>query len=596
MDETDDKKTVTTPDEIGAPTLDDQTASTTSDNHDHKPHFKQRLKAGIARWWKNPKSRYGTLLGLLAVIVILLAVPFTRYAILGTVLKSDVFITVTDKTGKPVSGANVTLSGQQKLTNASGKATIHAKLGKSEVTTAKKYYRSSIASTTVTLSKKSNTLKLSITSLGREVPVKVINKITGKPLTNATIAIDGSQTKTDKAGLANVILSPDETSQKAKLSLAGFNNSNITIAVKDTLTSSNTFGLTPSGKIYFLSNESGHIDVVKSNLDGTDRQTVLAGTGNEESSNTSLLASRDWKYLALLAKRTKANSATASVYLIDTTKNDKFSTIDEGNANFTLSGWSGHQFLYTVNRNEVKQWQPNAQALKSYNAESGKLATLDQTSGEGSSDRDFTRTTFSNIYLLDNEVVYGINYSSSYYRSSTGGRNVSLVSVKPDGSKRKVVRDFAVPSNVSYYEVNLRPYEPNSLYIQTPDYDGGAPAFYEYEAGKLSEKTDLTQNAYYKSYPTYLQSPDNNATFWTELRDGKNTLFVGDAQAKNASQIASLSKYTPYGWYSSDYLLVSLDGSELYIMPRTGGSALKVTDYYRPDIDYRGYGGGYGGL
>ena len=39
------------------------------------------------------------------------------------------------------------------------------------------------------------------------------------------------------------------------------------------------------------------------------------------------------------------------------------------------------------------------------------------------------------------------------------------------------------------------------------------------------------------------------------------------------------------------------DTSELYTLP-SGGSAVpyKITDYYKPALEYRGYGGGYGGL
>jgi hypothetical protein len=31
-------------------------------------------------------------------------------------------------------------------------------------------------------------------------------------------------------------------------------------------------------------------------------------------------------------------------------------------------------------------------------------------------------------------------------------------------------------------------------------------------------------------------------------------------------------------------------------MPTAGGTPYKITDYYKPAINYQGYGGGYGGL
>jgi len=74
----------------------------------------------------------------------------------------------------------------------------------------------------------------------------------------------------------------------------------------------NQFKLAPVGKVFFLSNAGGKIDVVSTNLDGTDRKVVLAGTGKEDRNNTVLLASSDWKYLALLSLRDGGNNPNCS--------------------------------------------------------------------------------------------------------------------------------------------------------------------------------------------------------------------------------------------------------------------------------------------
>jgi|GEM_PF-5478260 len=122
----------------------------------------------------------------------------------------------------------------------------------------------------------------------------------------------------------------------------------------------------------------------------------------------------------------------------------------------------------------------------------------------------------------------------------------------------------------------------------------------EYEDGKFAAKpdvTDATYNQVSQTYPTYLTSLSDNQTFWSDQHDGKNTLFVGDDEGKDGKQIASLSEYVPYGWYSDAYLLVSKNSSELYIMATDGSTPpQKISDYYRPPITYRGYGGGYGGI
>src|SRR5262249_9184748 len=153
--------------------------------------------------------------------------------------------------------------------------------------------------------------------------------------------------------------------QQATISAKGYNPLSGKLLVTSQAISDNSFAVTPAGKLYFLSNLSGKIDVVKTDLDGTNRQTVLAGTGYENQYSTVLLASRDWKYLALYVQR-KA-TGNPEIDLIDTST-DTMSNIDEGNASFALVGWAGDRFVYRVNRYGVPAWQSGQQALKSFNA------------------------------------------------------------------------------------------------------------------------------------------------------------------------------------------------------------------------------------
>lgn len=551
-----------------------------------------KLKRFLTAYWA--KKKWTIPVTILGLLVLLLVIPFTRYAILGLFIKGDVTITVVDsKTNAPVSSAAVNLQGSSFKTDANGKASGQAKLGSGTLEVSKQYYQATEQPATVTLSKSKNAFKVSLVATGRQVPVTVMNKVTGKPLAGVTLAAANTEAKTDKNGKAVVVLPTTAATQKVKITLNGYNTQEATITVTDVVIPANKFAMVPAGKLYFLSNQSGKIDVVKTNLDGTDRQTVLAGTGKEDPNNTSLLASRDWKYLALLSRRSGANP---SVYLIDTAS-DKLTTMDEGNATFSLVGWSGGTFVFQVGRNDYQNWQPKAQALKSYNAVTGKLTTIDETTAEGYNQYDYGFTSFTGIYILKNELIYAKNWYSSYNTNHLVGKSVDLVSVRPDGSGKKIVRSFPIPSGLSYYSVNLSLYEPYGVYVQVPKENNTGNTYYEYEDSALAAKPDVTDEIFIKPYPTYLISPSDKATLWTDTRDGKNVLFVGDADGENPKQVASLSEYLQYGWYTDEYLLVSKDSSELYILPADGSTApQKITDYYKPPISYRGYGGGYGGF
>jgi hypothetical protein len=529
-----------------------------------------------------------------AVLVVLLAVPLTRYPLLGTFLKQDYRIVVLDEsTKKPVTNATLSLAGTTAKTNNNGQAVLHVKVGHRTLTAEKKYYQKTSGEVLVPLLKQKDEFRIFIKATGRQVPVTIINRINNEPVEDALVRAADTEARTNSQGEATLVLPADKPTIETHISATGYNDATAAITVTEQKSAKNAFQLTPAGKLYFLSKLSGKIDVVKTDLDGANRQTVLAGTGNEVDNDTVLLASRDWKFLAFKAKR---DNGLAKLYLIDTST-DKLTTIDEGNATFTPVGWYGSHFVYVLYRNGVQAWQPNGQALKTYDAATGKLTIIDQTAGEGSGQYDYAYSNFSNVYILENEVVYAKNwYASGSTPNHLDGKSVSLVSVHPDGTSKKTIKDFAIPAGTQFsYFIGLAPYEPQALYVQVPA--SGGNTYFAYEDGKLAAKGDMNDQKYYgEPYPTFLLSPSGKHTFWSEQRDGKNTLFVGDTNAGSARQIAALSDYVPYGWYSDDYLLVSKNSSELYVMAASGGKVQKVTDYHKPAIDFRGYGYGYGGL
>lgn len=553
-----------------------------------------RFKNAVAEWWSKPRNRWITAAVVVALLVATYFVPIARSNVAGLVVKAPVTVQVLDsKTNKAVSGATVSLAGKTAKTDATGQAKLNVHGGSKILKVTKKYYASSSKSELVKVWAGTNSYKASLLPLGRQVSVKVVNKISGKPVAGATIKAGKADAKTDKNGQATLVISSDATTQAAVVTLAGYNDLKVVVTAGASA-AQNTFSVMPAGKLYFLSNLSGTIDVIKTNLDGTDRQTVLAGTGSEDRYSTSLLASRDWKYLALLAKRSGSN---ASVYLIDTTNGDKLTTIDEGDANFSLVGWSGDRFVYQVTRNGVSTWQPHQQALKSFDPISNQSLLLDQTQGSGTSQADFAGQNFGTAYLIDDQVVYTKGWNSSYYNAQTelAGKTAELDAISADGTGHRTIKTFAPATILSSLGLETRLYEPTGMYIQF--YDGTKQTYYDYDDGKVAADTTMNDTNFYNTpYPTYLLSPSGNNTFWGDQRDGKTTLSVGDKDGKNAKQIAALSEYNTYGWYTDNYLLVSKNSSELYVMSKTGGTPYKITDYYKPAINYNGYGGGYGGL
>jgi hypothetical protein len=540
---------------------------------------------------------------ILIVVGLLAAIPPTRYLLAGTVLRKNFNVLVTDsQTHKPVTSASITLEGKKATTNNKGIATIKANVGHAKLAVSKKYYTGASKSVLIPIGSQKQAEQISLTATGRQVPVVVNNKITGKPAANITVSAQGTEAKTDAKGELTLVLPAGKGAVDATLSGRGYNKAKVTVKVTSAADPANTFTVTPSGKLYFLSNATGNIDVVKTDLDGANREVVLAGTGKEDKYNTVLLASQDWQYLALQSKRDGGDNP--KLYLINTS-NDAVTTMDEGDVDFTITGWSGHYFVYSVNRHNVQQWQPSRQALKSYDAENSKNITIDQTAAAGNGNPYYFTESFTNVSIVKGDVVYGKNiYGVSL--NDVNGHQATLNAAKADGSDKQAVKGWSFSSPFAQYygtvngNVDLRQYEPGGVYAAVnfaPQTANPDTNLYEYENGKVSTVSGKnSSNIYDGDYLTYLLSPSNDKSFWAEARDGKNSLFVGNADGSGGKSVAASTEYQPYGWYSQKYLLMSKGGSELYVMSAAGGTPLKITDYYRPGLSFVGYGSGYGGF
>lgn len=550
---------------------------------------KHRLRAFFAGYWRHKK--WALPLTLLVLVGGLLAVPATRYPVLGTFLTSTYRIEVVDsKTGTPVSGATVQLDGRTALTDDDGHAAIRAHVGSRELAISKKYYTTVRAGAFVGIkSRPADSNRLKLVATGRQVPLKVIDKLSGKPVKNAKIRVLDTSAKTDETGRAIIVLPTTHATEKATVTAAGYNQAGATVRVTNKTVPGNTISLTPAGRVYFLSNASGTIDVVSTNLDGAARKTVLAGTGDEDSDHTVLLASRDWKYLALLSRRDGGQHA--KLFLIQTA-DGRVTTMDEDAADFTPIGWSGHHFVYRVSRPDIPSWKPNASSINSYDADQGEVVVLAKSHASGTDDASAMYEDLVNAVLFNGNLVYARTWHQyPGYFSAPGKKNV-LATVHPDGSGAATLKTL---NAADAYFGNLTIPRPDKLYFVV--YGSAASVYYELGAnGSVTHRNTITAGDFNKPYPTYLESPAGTRTLWMEIRDGKNALLVGGRSGDDAKEIARLSGYAPYGWYTDKYVLLQKDDSELYVMQAAGGKPVKISDYYKSARKFYGYGGGYGGL
>jgi hypothetical protein len=527
---------------------------------------------------------------LFSLLVVVVSIPTSRYAVLGLVIKKDITIKVIDSSlKKPVSDASVKLGGVQGKTDSSGVVILRSvSVGIYDLSINKEFYEPTVRNYAIPVIKAIDTTSVQIKAKGRQVSISVIDSIANTPIKSAKLSVDKATAITDKNGVATIVIPADKNIQKGVLEKSGYSSRAIELSSENT-DKKMVFSLTSSGTLFYLSKSTGTINVMKSKLDGTSPEVVVAGTGKEKNDSTVLLAARDWKYLTLLARR---DGTRDKVYVINT-ETGELVVADEGSASFELIGWSGHKFVYKVVRETDNQWDDKRQVLKVYDAESRKIMMIDQATGSGTSFYDYRYESIGNAYILDNEIVYTKSWDRSAYPPSDV--KMSLVSSTLDG-KKHVIKEVA--QSLGAY-VNLRLYKPQELYARFQSGDNKA-SYYEYESGTLKQLDTMTDDQFHSTYPTYLVSPSGKRVFWFEIRDGKNSLFIGDNNGGNSKQIAALSDFVSYGWYTDKYVLLTKNGSELYIAPVDVNltetyQPLKVTNYHKPYLSYPGYGYGYGG-
>ena len=187
----------------------------------------------LQRFWQvaHTHKKASIPLGIIVLLLILLAIPPTRYPIIGSFYKKQYQVKVVDaQTNNPVSAATITIAGKMANTNNQGIAHVKVAVGNKQLAVTKKYYTTNSVKVLVPiLTSGISTFKLIAT--GRQVPVTIVNKITGKPVSDATISAAGTSIHTDKNGTGMLVLPADKASLTATLSAAGYNSQPATVQI-----------------------------------------------------------------------------------------------------------------------------------------------------------------------------------------------------------------------------------------------------------------------------------------------------------------------------------------------------------------------------
>lgn len=554
------------------------------------PDAKQRGKLG--EFIHNHKKLViASLVVCIALILICIFVTPVRNVTFGMFMKTKIQLEVYDEISlgdeqserSELSDFTVKIDGQEVATEAKSPLELTVKPGKRTVEILKENYTTASQEVTANLAlgSQTNAASIKMEANGRPYKVSIVNAITKETLANAKVSFNDASAESNENGEATIIL-PVQDSFKYELQVEkdGYVSTKTEVEVpKESTNDASELGIVPEGKVYFLSKAEGTIDVVKANLDGSDREVVLEGTGKENDEATVMVATRDWKYLALLSSR----DGKDKIWVIDTATNKATAIEDADAMEYKLHGWNDTSLVYGATNTKLKYYANGHEKLKSYNAAGQQYATLDQTSRANTAADPEAYWGISNVVLMKDTVAYV--YSKSSYTKPVQ----RLQYINPDGSNKRSI--YTVKNlEVSFFTVNAEPEELYFSLYNSATYPGVETY---YEVDNLGTSVSKIEKEEY--YP-YLLSPSGDTVVWNERRDGKSTLIVGDTKLENGKEIYTKSEYSLYGWFNDDYLLVSKDDSELYITDaKKAGTPLKISDYHKVDYEINSYGGGYGG-
>ncbi len=543
--------------------------------------------------WRPTKKQALISAGVLALFVILWLIPFTRNLTYGSIFKTNLTIEAYDETEVgdensqkvklQLSELTVKVDGQEKASGATSPVFIgKLKPGKHKVEIIKSNYKTVTTDINAKLKigKQNNSYSTKLEATGIPTKVKVSNFISGDAVKGVQVAFNESKATTNDQGTALIIL-PIQDSKDYLLELSGENFTTKTESIKLDGKKTIDLSITPAGKLYYLSKASGKIDVVKSNLDGTEKKVVFPGTGKEIDGTTTMISTTDWKYLALSTHRT---DKTSQIIIIDTS-DDSNKTVDEGNANFTLYGWDNKKLVFTSENSDINTWATGKYKIKSYDADNKSLAVIYRNAASGSNNNDANFEVFNFVSIVNHNILYA-TYTSG---NGSGETSISLASI----SSGRISKLYSVGSSTGYLELTYTSAE--EAYYRQWNYATSKYSYFEVN-NKGEWKTQDKEPENTAQY-TYFISPDGTKLLWSEERDGKQTILLGNAKAENAQKLYSLSELKPYAWFTNDYALYSKNNSEIYIASiKANSTPKKVTDYHRPaNIQFKGYGGGGGG-
>lgn len=512
-------------------------------------NFGQKLKNFFYSWWHNEWARWCTVIGLLVVIGVLAGVPVIRYKVLNAFgVRSSFSVVALDGTTQlPLKNVTVKMSGQTATTDINGVAKLgHLKLGHQTLTV----QRIAFATVTqqVTLGWGSNPLgNVSLRAVGEQYTITATDFLSGKPLQNVEATSNGIEALSDKNGKITLTVENSEAQTvPVAIILDGYRTEQLSLPAANTLTTN--VQLVTDRKDVFISKQSGKYDLYKVDVDGKNKQVLLAGTGTENE-NISLVVSPAGDQAALVS--TRDNMRDNDGYLLTTLTlvnvgTGATQTLDHAEQ-IQIIDWIDKRLIYDEATAGASAANPQRYKLLSYDYAANsrvQLATANQFNG----------------VLTANGVVY---YATA---ATDPSASPLFAKVRPDGTGRQTLY------NQEVWSVFRADY--NTVALQTP------AGWFNY----LIQNNQLNKAGAPASFVSriYSDAADGQQSLWVDTRDGQGALINYNVATSKDTVLQTQDGLTyPVRWLGNGaaiYSVVTRAETADYVVGLSGGKPHKITD------------------
>ncbi|MCA9308838.1 hypothetical protein KC973_00520 [Candidatus Saccharibacteria bacterium] len=460
----------------------------------------------------------------LAIVITLLAVPFTRWPILNALgLRSSIQFTVVEKTDKlPLNSASILLDDEYfTTTNEFGQAEFeNVRLGQHTLSVRKNGYSREDISITSGLTTSAH--KIELISIGVKVNLDIRNWLTGDSIAGAKISLGEDAAVSDKTGRASIVVPPD-SEDKVQLAVAADGYLTQTVPIRVGVESKEV-SLVSNAKNYFISNRDGKYDIFSSNIDGTGQQKAIEATGKEDPDLLQFSVHRGNRFAVLVANRdgrVTNNRVVAGVYIVDFASNT-LKKIDDG-SDVRLFDWGDDAIVYQMTNPDLNYDDPALTQLISFNVVTGRKSQVAQAN------------YFSAALVAQNTVFYA---RADGYREDA---NSPLTSLELSKGTSRTYLDGIIPSYLTRAN-----YDQLTLY-------GTNSQYYSINAGSGSTRTidRRVDNDLH-----YGLNPNGAEVVWAETRDGQGTLLSRSTKQDNTRTVTKLSGLTSPVRFVTDRLAV----------------------------------------